>query len=108
EAPAVSRFEKLIAAVVAANGLVRIDDLVRASGLSARQCRRRWIDRTGLGPKRFSRILRFRHATRLAATSHRWSEIAVMCGYTDQSHLTREFRALSGSTPSASPWTAGG
>jgi AraC-like DNA-binding protein len=31
--------------------------------------------------------------------------LAADLGYADQAHLTREFAALSGVTPSRSPWT---
>jgi AraC-like DNA-binding protein len=31
----------------------------------------------------------------------RWSELALACGYYDQSHFINEFRAFSGVTPEA-------
>ena len=31
--------------------------------------------------------------------TRRWSEIAHLCGFADQAHLTHEYRALTGLTP---------
>jgi AraC-like DNA-binding protein len=55
----------------------------------------------GLAPKALARTLRFQNALRLAGRglSRSWSGIAAECGYADQAHLIREFRALSGATP---------
>jgi AraC-like DNA-binding protein len=63
----------------------------------------------GLGPKTAARVLRFHHAARLLAPASIYgtattapptiSDVAAGCGYADQSHLVREFRALAGCTP---------
>ncbi|MGH3680741.1 MAG: AraC family transcriptional regulator, partial [Natronosporangium sp.] len=50
----------------------------------------------GYGPKLLARILRFRHATGLAAAGLRFAEVAAVAGYADQAHLAREVRELSG------------
>jgi AraC-like DNA-binding protein len=56
----------------------------------------------GLTPKRYARLLRFRrvllHARAPGAPG--WTEIAHSCGYYDQSHFVRDFKAFSGFTPS--------
>jgi len=53
-------------------------------------------------PKRVARILRFDRACSLleGAASPSLAAIAYECGYSDQPHFTREFRALAGITPS--------
>ena len=55
----------------------------------------------GLTPKRFCRIRRFPRVLREAhqAPVIRWTDVAAMCGYTDQAHLIHDFRAFSGLTP---------
>lgn len=67
-----------------------------ALGLSERQLHRRSLAAFGYGPKLLARILRFRHATGLAAAGLRFAEVAAVAGYADQAHLAREVRELSG------------
>jgi hypothetical protein len=55
----------------------------------------------GLTPKRFSRVVRFQRARAIAATisDPDWAQIALACGYFDQSHMNLDFHALSGLSP---------
>lgn len=55
----------------------------------------------GLTPKYYHRLMRFADVFRRLEAGKRvpWSEIALDCGYTDQSHFVREFRHFSGFTP---------
>lgn len=48
-----------------------------------------------------TRILRFDHAIRLMRCDQvtSWAELAEACGYADQAHLTRDFRAFAGNPP---------
>ena len=57
----------------------------------------------GLSPKELSRIARFQNVLRLAGRNPAagWADLAARCGYADQAHLVREFKALSGATPSS-------
>jgi AraC-like DNA-binding protein len=52
-------------------------------------------------PKAFSRVLRFERAAALLAAGTAPAEVAPTCGFFDQPHLNREFRALAGRTPGA-------
>jgi AraC-like DNA-binding protein len=71
--------------------------------LSLRQFRRRCLEESGLTPKRLCRVLRFRHACRIAGGVDRlnWSAIALEAEYFDQSHLIRDFHEFTGHTPMA-------
>src|SRR5207344_3036381 len=71
--------------------------------LSDRQLERRFRAGVGVGPKLFSRIVRFQRVVRLARRSGQagWAETAAHCGYADQAHLVRDVRAFSGATPAA-------
>jgi len=57
----------------------------------------------GLTPKVFSRLHRFQDTLNVISRqpSLSWADIALKCGYYDQSHLINEFQKFSGITPSA-------
>jgi AraC-like DNA-binding protein len=86
-------------------GRVRIGALATELGRSQRHLIARFREYVGLPPKTVARILRFDHAVRMLVGAKlddvRWTEVAYACGYYDQAHFNREFRELSGSTPSA-------
>ena len=79
--------------------------LVRAVSRELGFSQRRFIHlfscHVGLTPKVFCRILRFQRARVLAEKLEApdWAELAIACGYFDQSHLIKDFKAFSGSTP---------
>jgi AraC-like DNA-binding protein len=79
-----------------------VAELALTLGVSERQLRRRFVDAVGYAPKTFQRVTRLRRFVAGAARAKRsLAELAVASGYADQSHLTREVRALAGLTPSA-------
>ena len=87
--------------LVQSGGTARIDALARELGCSRRHLSAGFGDEIGLPPKAYARILRFRRAVDalLRGGETRLAEVAADCGYADQSHLNREFRALAGVTP---------
>ena len=94
--------QKAIEAITAAGGNADLDTVARHANLSPRQFRRRCLEDSGLTPKRLCRVLRFRHACRLAdAGWPNWCDIALEAGYFDQAHFIRDFHKLTGSTPVA-------
>jgi AraC-like DNA-binding protein len=95
--PAVSwAFEQLRAT----HGRVRVAQLAEELGWSRKRLVAGFREHVGLTPKAVARVLRFERAVRLAEeTDLSWLEIALRCGYYDQAHLIREFRAISGCTP---------
>jgi AraC-like DNA-binding protein len=70
-------------------------------GLSARQLHRRCLPVFGYGPRRLSRILRMTRALDRARAGLPLAEVAAVCGYADQAHLTRELAALGGAPPTS-------
>jgi AraC-like DNA-binding protein len=78
-----------------------VDDVLNGSSLSARQLRRRFHAALGYGPKTLQRVLRFQLLIKLLNTGSGASlaSAAAQAGYSDQAHMTRECRRLSGKTP---------
>ncbi|MFF3389615.1 helix-turn-helix domain-containing protein [Streptomyces sp. NPDC002669] len=88
-----------VAARLAAGGSVA--DTARATGLGVRRLHRRSLAAFGYGPKTLARILRLQRALALARAGTPYAEAAVAAGCTDQAHLAREMRALTGTTLTA-------
>jgi AraC-like DNA-binding protein len=97
-----ARWRALAAAVreiAAGLGPVRVADVARRIGFGERRLERLFDELVGVGPKAFARIVRFRGAVRRLGAGARLAEAAAASGYSDQAHMTREFRALCGRTP---------
>lgn len=88
-------------AVTRSGGRVRVEEIARVAGLSRRQLERRFAATVGIPPKVACRVARMRRTVDLLdrADPHGLAEIAMTAGYADQAHFTREFRALTGTTP---------
>ncbi|SEF31631.1 AraC-type DNA-binding protein [Amycolatopsis pretoriensis] len=94
---------RVLAAVQALGTATRTSDL--AVGISERSLRRHFVHAVGAGPKQLHRVRRFQRFLRLleplAAGRASLAGVAAGLGYADQSHLGRECRRLSGSSPAA-------
>lgn len=84
---------------------VSVEAAADTVGLGVRELRRRLRRDVGYGPKSLQRVLRFRRfhlaLEAVAAGQVGLAAAALDAGYADQPHLTRECRALTGSTPAA-------
>ena len=94
-----------VAALVAgraAAGSVSIAAIADEVGLSERQLHRRCVRSFGYGASTLARVLRvqrFLAAARVAGRSTSLADLALAAGYADQPHLSRDVRAIAGSTP---------
>jgi AraC-like DNA-binding protein len=90
-----------VARIEAARGSLRIGDLERSTGLSARQLERKFTRHLGISPKTFARVVRFKSVVAAAGRPDPpdWVRLAGDFGYADQPHLVREFKIFSGLTP---------
>ncbi|MFB6525673.1 helix-turn-helix domain-containing protein [Streptomyces sp. NPDC056399] len=97
------------------SGAVPVRELAARCGWSPRHLENRFREQIGLTPKRLARILRLNRAIRQLTAGGRPADVAAGCGFYDQSHLSREFTALTGMPPGrflatrkeASAWLAG-
>jgi AraC-like DNA-binding protein len=85
----------------APDGAPLIPWLGRALAMSERTLRRRFDENFGYGPKTLDRILRYQRFLKLRRRSAGSSTaaLAAEAGYSDQAHLVRESRRLTGATP---------
>jgi len=106
--------------LLTSGGAILVSDLAEQTGWSGRHLASRFREEIGLTPKAAARVIRFNRARHLlarqataAATAttpatatatstggYRLADLAAACGYFDQAHLAREFRALAGCPPS--------
>lgn len=82
-------------------GHLRIEAMASQLGVSRQHLAAQFRDHVGLSPKLFARICRFRQATATikAAAVPDWAQLALDCGYFDQSHLIHDFQEFCASTP---------
>jgi AraC-like DNA-binding protein len=84
-----------------AHGNLRIASLHAELGGSRKQLWLRFAREVGMSPKAYAQIQRF--AWTLArlreSTSVDWLRLAVAAGYSDQSHLVRDFRRVAAASP---------
>ncbi len=96
------RIASAVEAIDRTQGQCRVDVLARIAGLSFKQLERLFDEHVGVGPKTLIRIRRFSHVFAHLQDSHvNWAEVAYECGYSDQSHLTRDFAQFAGVPPAA-------
>jgi AraC-like DNA-binding protein len=75
-----------------------VQQVADETGWSLRHFSQIFREQVGLSPKVWCRIQRFQRAVRQlhSGADVRWADLAVDCGYYDQSHFANEFRAFSG------------
>jgi AraC-like DNA-binding protein len=87
----------------ASPGTTTIAELTRTTGLSSRRLSQLFREQIGVSPKLYCRIQRFQQAVQHmhhGADIH-WTELALTCGYYDQSHFINDFHAFSGLSPTS-------
>jgi len=79
----------------------RITRLADEIGISHKHLLREFDRCVGLRPKAFARVCAFQRVIQWVGWKREidWADAAVRCGYYDQAHLIREFRAFSSFTP---------
>ncbi len=87
--------------VAADPSVVNVSGLAEREGVSVRLLQRRFADHVGLSPKAVIRRYRLYEAAERArrGAPPDWGRLAAELGFSDQSHLTREFTAVLGTPP---------
>jgi AraC-like DNA-binding protein len=96
--------------LLASNGRARVEPLMDETGWSRRRVTERFRRQLGVSPKAYARLVRFEHASALLGeprADRTIADVAMVAGYYDQSHLTRDFVALAGMTPGTFAAAAG-
>lgn len=91
----------------ASGGRLRIEALADEIGCSRRHLAKQFQREVGVSPKIAARLIRF-EAVRHRVGSVPLARLAAEHGFSDQAHLTREFRALSGASPTQFPFVQDG
>jgi len=78
-----------------------VAECARSVGVSERRLSQVFREHVGIAPKMWCRIRRFQAAVRALhnGVDVPWAELALGCGYYDQSHFANDFRAFSGINP---------
>ncbi|HET9744437.1 MAG TPA: helix-turn-helix domain-containing protein, partial [Chitinophagaceae bacterium] len=78
-----------------------LDWLAKEACLCPRQFNRKFTQRMGVGPKLYSRIVRFYKAYEYkeAHPEDDWLTIALLFGYTDYQHMVKDFTQFARVTP---------
>jgi AraC-like DNA-binding protein len=92
-------------------GALSVAQCAQSVGISERRLSQVFHEEVGISPKMWCRIRRFQAAVQALhdGADVPWAELALACGYYDQSHFANDFRAFSGADPTTyskqrGPW----
>lgn len=90
-----------LASLIRTHGNIAITEVSEQTGMNMRSLSRAFTVEVGLTPKLFARIKRFERMLALICNGKpiEWRDIALECGYFDQSHLIRDCKLISGCSP---------
>lgn len=94
------RVVSAVATIRQTHGNLRCDDLAETLGLTPRSLQRLFARQVGISPKLLARIVRFQRVFAARRDDPgSFARVAAQCGYSDQSHLVRDFRDFAGMPP---------
>jgi hypothetical protein len=69
--------------------------------MSVRNFQRKFKEQVGISPKLYTKNFRFNESLKLKIMhpEQSWASVAYECGYFDQMHLIKDFKAFTGFTP---------
>ncbi len=95
-------FDLAMQELIKQDGNLAMDEVANMSCLGSRQFERKCLEKIGIPPKLYARIIRFSKAYRMKEMNPTlsWTGLAHFCGYYDQMHMIRDFKEFTGVTPS--------
>lgn len=98
-----SRYGKKLETLLdAAQGGIRsASEMADKLALSGRSFRRLWHDVVGIEPRKFIQLMRFHKALEMISNGESLGRVAADCGFSDQAHMARQIRSISGLSPSS-------
>lgn len=95
-----AKVTQAIKQILETKGEMKISEIAKSVNLSPRQLERLFRKSSGITPKQFSRVCRFRAtAVNMLENEMNWANRAAEMGFTDQPHLIREFSSLTKRSP---------
>lgn len=86
--------------ILATSGILSVKELATCTSYSERHLNRLFHRQIGINIKSFSRLTRLNHTLlKLNSTPCTLADLAVECGFYDQSHFIQDFKTLCGTTP---------
>ncbi|MFV8760770.1 AraC family transcriptional regulator [Yersinia enterocolitica] len=79
--------------------IFQLDELSKAAGMSKFHLCRQFTSTFGLSPSRYQRQLKLQKAKVMLSFGENIAQVAIACGFADQSHLSRLFKLTYGVTP---------
>ena len=80
---------------------IPLDELAALAGMDKFRLLRVFSAEVGFPPHAYQLLVRVNHARRLLSAGDNAAKVAVQVGFSDQSHLIRQFRRVEGMTPAA-------
>lgn len=85
----------------AEGGRCSSSEMARRLSVSDRSFTRLWRDVVGIQPRKFVQLMRFHKALELINNGTALKQVAADCGFSDQAHMARQIKAITGLPPSS-------
>ena len=95
------RIDSLLRHIQSSRGALSIMQWAREHRIDPRYIERTFSAMIGMTPKRYARVIRFKHAYHELVTGKVPADAVHLDGYYDRSHFNKEFRTFIGATPTA-------
>ncbi len=96
--------------IIASKGHFSIKQLVEYTGYTERHLERKFKECVGLNPKKFGNVVRLHHFLKLLKDKTEDTNLTTICydaGFSDQSHLIKDFKKHTGITPTEYVYSTG-